>query len=242
MSQIIRSEPDSTADAFWQRYGHFVGCTVRESNSAVGIVTGVTNENGPLLHIRRKNGKIDRRNPNDVHKTCACGKRALDSKGKPCPGHENCKPLACAPPEPEDCPNAPHGDNFPLNYCDICSWSRNQAQPSPPATISFPTLRSANIARQQELDAGNQLTLAYRGNELAGEVGEACNIIKKIERERLSIAGSRATVEQLTEELADVIICCDLIAMDCGIDLDAAVRAKFNKTSEKVGLRTRLAS
>lgn len=103
------------------------------------------------------------------------------------------------------------------------------------------TLRAANQARQKEWDAGNQITLAYRGNELAGEVGEACNVLKKLERERLGIRGSRATKEQLAEELADVVICADLIAMDAGIDLDEAVRAKFNATSEKVGLATRLA-
>ena len=102
-------------------------------------------------------------------------------------------------------------------------------------------LRSANQARQQEWDAGNQITLSYRGNELAGEVGEACNVIKKLERERMGIAGSRDTLDHLAEELADVVICADLIAMDAGIDLDAAVRAKFNATSDKVGLRTRLA-
>ena len=106
---------------------------------------------------------------------------------------------------------------------------------------TFFSLREANAARQVEWDAGGQITLAYRGNELAGEVGEACNIVKKIERERLGIRGSRATTEQLAEELADVVICCDLIAMDCGIDLESAVRAKFNKTSEKVGLKTRIA-
>lgn len=106
---------------------------------------------------------------------------------------------------------------------------------------SYPTLRDANQARQKEWDAGNQITLAYRGNELAGEVGEACNVLKKLERERLGIRGSRATKEQLAEELADVVICADLIAMDAGIDLDEAVRAKFNATSEKVGLATRLA-
>ncbi len=105
---------------------------------------------------------------------------------------------------------------------------------------TYPTLREANTARQKEWDAGNQITLAYRGNELAGEVGEACNVLKKLERERLGIRGSRATKEQLAEELADVVICADLIAMDAGIDLDAAVRSKFNATSEKVGLRTRM--
>lgn len=104
---------------------------------------------------------------------------------------------------------------------------------------NYPTLRSANEARQKEWDPGDNITLAYRGNELAGEVGEACNIIKKLERERIGIRGSRATKEQLAEELADVVICADLIAMHEGIDLDPAVQAKFNATSEKLGLATR---
>lgn len=104
----------------------------------------------------------------------------------------------------------------------------------------FPTLRAANAARQAEWDAGNQIDAAYRGNELAGEVGEACNVIKKLERERLGIRGSRDTVDHLAEELADVVICVDLIAMQYGIDLDGAVARKFNATSEKVGLKTRL--
>lgn len=108
------------------------------------------------------------------------------------------------------------------------------------ANDNFATLREANLARQKEWDPSDKITLSYRGNELAGEVGEACNVLKKIERERLGIAGSRDTVEHLAEELADVIICVDLLATAVGIDIDAAVRAKFNATSEKVGLRTRL--
>jgi NTP pyrophosphatase (non-canonical NTP hydrolase) len=108
-------------------------------------------------------------------------------------------------------------------------------------TQTYPTLRQANEERQTEWDAGNQLSLTYRGNELAGEVGEACNVIKKLERERLGIKGSRDTVEHLAEELADVVICTDLIAMHMGIDLQKAVRDKFNATSIKVGLKTRIA-
>jgi NTP pyrophosphatase (non-canonical NTP hydrolase) len=103
-------------------------------------------------------------------------------------------------------------------------------------------LRGANAARQAEWDPDDKITLAYRGNELAGEVGEACNVIKKLARERLGIRGSRSTVGDLADELADVIICVDLIAMSEGIDLDAAVSRKFNWASEKYGLKTRLAS
>lgn len=101
------------------------------------------------------------------------------------------------------------------------------------------TLREANAARQLEWDDDNQITLEYRGNELAGEVGEACNIIKKLARERLGIRGTRATKAQLAEELADAVICIDLIAMMQDVDLNAAIASKFNLTSEKYGLHVR---
>lgn len=104
----------------------------------------------------------------------------------------------------------------------------------------YTSLRAANAARQLEWDADNQITAAYRGNELAGEVGEACNVIKKLERERMGIRGSKASVAELADELADVLICADLIALHYGIDLEAAVARKFNATSEKVGLSTML--
>lgn len=106
----------------------------------------------------------------------------------------------------------------------------------------FPTLREANAARHIEWAGTADITLAYRGNELAGETGEACNVLKKLERERLGMPGSRDTLEHLAEELADIIICVDLIAMDLGINMHRAVADKFNATSAKVGLATRLAA
>lgn len=109
-------------------------------------------------------------------------------------------------------------------------------------TQTFPTLRAANLARQAEWDPDDRITLAYRGNEMGGECGEAQNVIKKLERERLGIRGSRATIQELAEELADVVICADLIAMAVGIDLDQAIARKFNLTSENHGLQTRLAA
>jgi NTP pyrophosphatase (non-canonical NTP hydrolase) len=105
--------------------------------------------------------------------------------------------------------------------------------------LSLADLRAANETRQREWDRDERITLVYRANELAGEVGEACNVAKKLERERMGIRGSRDTVAHLAE-LADVVICCDLLAMHEGIDLGAAVVAKFNATSEKNGLATRL--
>ena len=104
----------------------------------------------------------------------------------------------------------------------------------------YDDLLEANKARQREWDKNSKIDLSYRGNELAGESGEVCNVIKKLERERLGIVGSRDTVEHLAEELADVIICVNLIALATGIDIKQATIDKFNKTSEANNLQTRL--
>lgn len=51
---------------------------------------------------------------------------------------------------------------------------------------TFALLRAANVQRQREWDADNKVTLSYRGNEFAGEAGEVCNVVKKLDRERLA--------------------------------------------------------
>jgi NTP pyrophosphatase (non-canonical NTP hydrolase) len=104
--------------------------------------------------------------------------------------------------------------------------------------LSFATLIEANRIRQKEWDPAAAISLSYRGNELAGEVGEACNVIKKLDREKLGIRGSRDTVEHLAEELADVIICVVLIAIAMNIDLEHIIAAKFNATSVENNLKT----
>lgn len=91
-------------------------------------------------------------------------------------------------------------------------------------------LRAANKARSKEW---GETDLSFAGCELAGEVGEACNNIKKRERDRLGMVGGKIDDENLEEELADIIICVDLIAMKLNIDLSRAIALKFNKTSEK---------
>lgn len=101
-------------------------------------------------------------------------------------------------------------------------------------------LREANIARNIEWDNDSRLDSLFFATELGGEVGEALNVVKKLERERLGIAGSRDTVEHLAEELADVLICVDLLAITYDIDLASALPTKFNKTSAKLGLSTML--
>jgi len=106
--------------------------------------------------------------------------------------------------------------------------------------MNLTTLRNANQERHLEWANGNDIPLSFRGLELAGEAGEACNELKKLERFRMGMVGGKDDMQGLREELADVLICIDLIAMDLDIDLGDALKEKFNKTSEKYGLATRM--
>ncbi len=101
----------------------------------------------------------------------------------------------------------------------------------------YGSLREANAARQKLWGAKDPMFAAV---ELAGEVGEALNVVKKLERERLGMAGSRATKQDLADELGDVAICLDLLAASLGVDLERATAEKFNKTSAKMGFPVKL--
>ncbi len=106
-------------------------------------------------------------------------------------------------------------------------------------------LRDANMRRQSAWPGAGAIDLSFRGLELGGEVGEALNLIKKLVRLRRGIVGQIGEVghsqnvklrDAIALELADVVICCDLIAMELDIDLAKAVPHKFDITSHKVGV------
>lgn len=109
--------------------------------------------------------------------------------------------------------------------------------------LTFAELRAANVARQSDIDAPNR-PLVYWGNALAGEVGEACNFIKKLAR----IDTSNPAYEKqggewvlgLIKELGDIQVYLDLLANELGVDLGAVVRAKFNEVSARYQSPVRL--
>lgn len=100
----------------------------------------------------------------------------------------------------------------------------------------YKTLRAANLARQIEWDTGGNIDLSYSGNELAGEAGELIQAAVDL------MNGSENRIA-LKEEIGDVIICCDLIAMrvqqpldtsdpvdrGCRVDLDSPDGLSFIK-------------
>jgi len=72
-----------------------------------------------------------------------------------------------------------------------------------------------------------------------GELGEAANIAKKLNRVRDNIPGNKESTDELKtmlqDEVADVFIYLDLLAQSQGFSLAEAVINKFNKTSSKIG-------
>ncbi|MFN4283473.1 MAG: MazG-like family protein [Alphaproteobacteria bacterium] len=114
--------------------------------------------------------------------------------------------------------------------------------------LSFADLRAANLTRCKRWHPGGlaDWSLSDWAVALQGEAGEACNVIKKMNRERDHITGNAAgtDVEQLrrdlAHELADTMIYLDLLAAAAGINLAAAVIEKFNIVSERVGFPDRL--
>lgn len=72
--------------------------------------------------------------------------------------------------------------------------------------MNHTTLRAANTARQREWDTGGNIDLSYSGNELAGEAGE-------LVQAAIDYLNGSGNLEALREEIGDVIICCDLIAL-----------------------------
>ena len=113
--------------------------------------------------------------------------------------------------------------------------------------LTFHNLRTINQIRAGLWSNGNtdRWTLGDWANAMQGEAGEAGNVVKKMRRcETDDDFGTRvfdkATWERYTdmlaEELADVIIYCDLLADKVGINLTDAVRDKFNKVSRREGI------
>lgn len=82
---------------------------------------------------------------------------------------------------------------------------------------------------------------------MCGEAGETANVVKKLRRAETNVKGALdpehpVLINHLAEEIADTLIYLDLLAAFYGIDLGAAVAAKFNKVSKREGLPERLPS
>lgn len=69
----------------------------------------------------------------------------------------------------------------------------------------------------------------------AGEMGEACNVIKKMNRVRDGLVGNKESEkelqEQLGQEIADTVIYLNLLSTRAGLNFGEIIRNKFNAVS-----------
>lgn len=118
--------------------------------------------------------------------------------------------------------------------------------------ISFlKRLRKISVERCEEkffkLHAWNVLEWA---GATAGECGEMANVAKKLRRHEVMVQQESETWwykrhekkqeklrQHLADEVADTIIYLDLLCASQGIDLEEAIKKKFNETSTKIGYK-----
>ncbi len=109
--------------------------------------------------------------------------------------------------------------------------------------LTFDTLRQANLHRLPQFKNskgepahskpdGSDWSPAQWLQAVMGELGEYANIRKKFERGDID---HEKFLQEAKDELADVITYLDILCLQLGIELDAAVKSKFNRISERVG-------
>ncbi|WP_447896007.1 hypothetical protein [Vreelandella sp. GE22] len=106
--------------------------------------------------------------------------------------------------------------------------------------LSFKLLRGANNERQAEWPGADKADTTFKALEVCGEAGELAEAVKKLMRGGHGIAGTKAGLGNVADELADVVISADLLAAHLEINLASSIASKFNKTSDKYGLLTRM--
>lgn len=114
--------------------------------------------------------------------------------------------------------------------------------------LTFNTLREANIARLPQFKNrkgepahsepdGSDWKLSAWCNAVTGEIGEAANLIKKIERGDMSLDEARLL---LAKEFADVVTYLDILAWRAGVNLGQATMDKWNEISARVDCPLRI--
>ena len=119
-------------------------------------------------------------------------------------------------------------------------------------SLTFQQLRDANLARLPEFKdrhgrkchyevhgqpVGFDWELSQWCNALCGELGEAANLIKKVERGDFVLDEVR---DELADELCDIATYLDILAHRAGVNLSEAIRSKWNRVSERVGSSVRI--
>ena len=113
--------------------------------------------------------------------------------------------------------------------------------------LTFIKLKKINRERCEEyLHPLNSWLPSQWSNAIAGEVGETCNLTKKLDRlldpsmkinmNKPQDLNKSNLIERIKQELGDVVIYADLLATRLGLDLGDCVKESFNNKSHELGL------
>lgn len=126
-------------------------------------------------------------------------------------------------------------ENLDLVLTHYCPPFKGRNFPEP---LSFRYLGMRLDRRTEESGAmaySQNWLLDQWTNALAGETGEACNMVKKMNR-----PGNTIKPLDVGRELADVVIYAHFAAKKLGLRLEDCIRLKFNEVSDRVGSTIKL--
>lgn len=114
--------------------------------------------------------------------------------------------------------------------------------------LDLQELRDKSVKRAIEgFKCYDNQPILYWTTALAGELGELCNMVKKMERVAgggvdggSSYTAADITTDMLKEEIGGIAIYLDLLAARLGISLEEAIIHTFNSKSEKYGFPQKL--
>lgn len=109
--------------------------------------------------------------------------------------------------------------------------------------MNFSDFSKENRARCEASNGFNHNLMSWSLSDwftaVMGEIGEAANIAKKLNRVRDGVIGNKESEPELRNkirsELADAYIYLDLLAQREGIDIGQAVRETFDAKSKEIG-------
>lgn len=114
--------------------------------------------------------------------------------------------------------------------------------------LTFRQFANANVRRCTSPSGFNHKLSDWSASDwmvaTMGELGEAANVLKKLNRCRDGINGNKETraqlVAKLRQEIGDVFVYLDLFARSQGFSIEEAAREVFNTKSREIGYRSKL--
>jgi len=114
--------------------------------------------------------------------------------------------------------------------------------------MTFGQFSGANRARCESPDGFNHKLGSWSTSDwitaITGELGEAANVVKKLNRYRDGVPGNKLSEgelrDQLRKELGDVFVYLDLTCQSLGFSIADAATEVFNSKSAEIGYPTKL--